>query len=103
MKVVYNDIHTNFILPKEFLNKHPEYDEMYGDLKVRTHPDLVEFVEKTCEKEGACIIYYGSGFHADLCVADLPDEATDFCIKEGSDEYHEETIYYVVDGKIKEY
>lgn len=99
MKVVYNDCYTGFRLPKEFLEKHSEYNEFDNSKEVRVHPDLIEYVEKSYSEKGCCRVGDDLIF-AELCIADLPKATTDFYIKEYDGA---ETVLFVVNGKIEEY
>jgi hypothetical protein len=82
-----------------FLDKHPEYNEFDNSKEVRTHPDLIKYVEKSYNEKGHCRVG-GDFIFADLCVADLPRATTDFYIKEYDGA---ETVLFVVNGKIEEY
>lgn len=94
MKVVYNDSCGGFGLPDEFLAHHPEYVIFSDSKELRTNVELIECVEKYKDSG------YRLGWGTKLRVANLPDNTTDFYIKNYNDV---ETILYVVDGKIEEF
>ena len=90
-KIVVNRVFGGFNLSKEaksYLNKESFYYEVYDH---RSDEDLVFAVENLGSHKA-------SGDFAKLCVAEIPDEATDWMI---IDYDGLETVYYVVDGKIE--
>ena len=89
MKIVFNIAYGGFGLSDKALSMLGIEDE--DDLE-RTDPELVKVVE-TLGKEA-------NGRCAKLLVFDMPENTTDYVI----DEYDgAETLYYVVDGKIRCY
>lgn len=87
MKIVINECFGGFSLPKEFCEKY--HMDKYDDID-RTDERLVSFVESRGRVKENC---------AYLVVEEIPDNATDYMI---SDYDGAESIYYVVNGKIKE-
>lgn len=87
MKIVINECFGGFSLPKEFCEKY--HMDKYDDID-RTDERLVSFVESRGHVKENC---------ARLVVEEIPDNATDYMI---SDYDGAESIYYVVNGKIKE-
>ena len=71
----------------EMLGAESPYD--YDEQSRRSNSKLIEVVETLGEE--------ANGEHAYLEVIDIPDESTDYLIRE-YDGY--ETVYYVLDGKI---
>lgn len=106
MKIIYNTSCFEFMLPQEFLDTHKEYTRVSDSKELRTHADLVKYVETHRDTTGKCVIKesnLGSYAHADLYIAEVPDEVTDFLIQYNTDGGGYETIWYVLGGKIKEY
>ena len=90
MQMVINCCFGGFSLSEkamEMLGADNEY--AYCEESRRSNPKLVEVVETLGEE--------ANGEHAYLEVIDIPDESTDYLIKE-YDGY--ETVYYVLNGKI---
>ena len=101
MKIVYNACFGGFGINPEFFDIYG-IDSMYGidrddfwklerSRDVRTDPRLVEYVEAHPKEEDR----HGCSL---LKVVDIPDNATDWFITEYDGV---ETVYYVVDGKIR--
>lgn len=81
MKLVLSSCGDYFV--PEALRESHKWGPYCDDLNVRSHPDFLAYA-KTED-------YYS------YKIVDLPEEATDYLIKQ--DEY-EEILIYVVDGKI---
>lgn len=86
MKIVYNVSHGGFLVPGDVRDQCGL--DYYADIE-RNDPRLVEFVEAHggCYEEGCAL----------LCVVEVPENTTDFLVTECDGE---ESVYYVVDGKI---
>lgn len=83
MKIVINKAYGGFDFPKEYC-KHNDPFAFEFQEELRSDPELISLVEKGCSDP-------------DLCVVEIPEEATDWEI----DEYDGwEIITYVVDGKL---
>lgn len=92
MKVVLNCCYGGFSLSDEFIAKYPqfeEYNHSYDDSD-RVDENFIKALEKfgLDEASGSC---------ASLKIAEVPDDATDWEITEYDGD---ETIIYVLDGKI---
>jgi hypothetical protein len=88
MKIVINKCFGGFSVNDnivEMLNLESRYD-LEDD---RTNSKLIELIESGEDVNGE---------YSDLVVVEIPDDATDYMINE-YDGY--ETVYYVLDGKIK--
>lgn len=87
MKVVINVQYGGFSVSNEAKERYG-FDSCYSIN--RTDEKLIQAVEEM----GSAV----NGPCAELCVVNIPDEATDYMIQEydGAEE-----VYYVVDGKIK--
>lgn len=104
MKVVYScNYGAGFILPKIFRSNHTNYNEWDKSNEIRTHPDLISYVEEHADKNGRCTISEIHNGHlidmTDLAVIEIPDESTDFIVTEYDGL---ETVYYVLGGKLYE-
>jgi len=86
MKIVYNSDYGGFSWPYEICQKFGIHGNDY-DHDNRTNPDIIAALEE----------YLSRRHDTDLCVADIPDEATDWMVY---DYDGVETIYYVLDGMI---
>ena len=92
MKIILNRCYGGFELSEKalkMLNIEHQWD-YEGD--IRTSPEVIEIVEKLGKE--------ASGRFANLMVINIPEESTDYII---SDYDGVETLYYVIDGKIKQY
>lgn len=81
MKIVINRSWGGFRLPSEL--SHLDNGDWRNYKPVRTNTELVKWAETHT---------------SDLVVVDIPDTATDWVLNEYDGM---ETVYYVVDGKIK--
>ena len=106
MKVVYScDCGgAGFELPYELSSMRLNYDQWHEAKELRVNPTLIKYIEEHKDEDGSYKILdrWGSTLYTrtKLAIAELPDKTTDFLIIENAGR---ETIYYVVDGKIKEY
>lgn len=85
MKYVINAYFGGFSVPANLRKKNNwDIKYLYSE-EIRTDAKLIEWVENHPDN--------------DLAVVDIPEEATDFMV---NDYDGKETVYAVIDGKIKE-
>ena len=92
MKLVICRSYGSFDLPKPLLHLNSLQDD-YRMLSVRSEPNLVKWVEE--HPEG----FDNEWTHVTLKAVEIPDDSTDYLI---TDCDGVETVYYVVNGKIKQ-
>ena len=87
MKYIINNSFGGFKLPAEFCNKYAFYSRIYGNTEaIRTDLFLINYLEE-----------HKKTYKGPLAVVDIPDDATDWELKEYDGL---ESIIAVVDGKI---
>lgn len=93
MFILLNKCYGGFGLSEYFLNEYPEYKNKirdWDDNSFRTNEELINRVK--------CFgIHRASGEYSNLSIVSIPDDVTDWRMKE-DDGY--EYIEYVKDGKI---
>lgn len=92
MKVVLNECYGGFGLSEAFVNKYPQFEDInYSyDENDRIKVDFIEALEEFGVNEA-------SGDCASLVIVEISDDCTDWEIIENDGD---ETIIYVLDGKI---
>lgn len=90
MKIAVNVSYGGFNVPEELDEK--LYNK-YGDENdsLRTAPELIEWLESHNNE-------YKAGFGTHVVVKEIPDTATDWLVE---DYDGIETLFYVINGKIK--
>ena len=90
MKIVVNITYGGFNVPKAI---EEELYKKYGyeNDSLRTAPELIEWLENHNNE-------YKAGFGTHIVVEEIPETATDWLIEEYDGI---ETIFYVINGKIK--
>ncbi len=87
MKYVANCVFGGFELPKEYFDSHDGIKYNWDDSReIRTDPALIAIVESP-------------DYSGDLCVLNIPDDATDIYVFEYDGA---ETVVYVLNGIIHE-
>lgn len=97
MKIVLNECFGGFELPEQFCEAYELDEDEYKALRYdidRADARLIEFLESYFAATGEKSY---SGRFSKLVIEEIPDNATDWHVSEYDGE---ETLIYVVDGKL---